>query len=125
MTHDSKEYSIFDKASFESKTFIPGFIIFQFQKDENGYVDFNKLIEENEDSEKAMQVLKMFDRNDDGKISKEEFIRLYSKSRGSSYNPSLLSSPNRFMECNLIWSWWHLEMQSNLVLPDTEFLTVG
>ena len=77
------------------RAFIPGFIIFQFQKDENGCIDFKKLLvtfgapdsvlHGAEDNEEFMEFFKMGDRNDDGKISKEEFIRLMSKSRGSSY----------------------------------------
>ena len=76
--------------------------ITKFQKDENGCIDFKKLLvtfgapdsvlHEAEDNEEFMEVFRMADRNDDGKISKEEFIRLMSKSRGSSYVKSLALS---------------------------------
>ena len=66
-------------------------LFFEFQKDENGHADFKTVLAafDNEDfDEEAMEACKMVDRDGNGKFSKEEFIRLASKSRGSSYSLS-------------------------------------
>ena len=88
---ENKEYEaafdLVDKENFENskRLFIRGLKILKFQKDGSEYIDWNEIMaafhqEDDEDRQAAMEGFKMADRNGDGKISKEQFIRMMSKS---------------------------------------------
>ena len=100
---ENKEYEaafdLVDKENFENskkpqtrimnpaliRLFIRGLKILKFQKDGSEYIDWNEIMaafhqEDDEERQAAMEGFKMADRNGDGKISKEQFIRMMSKS---------------------------------------------